>query len=618
MDDVYKWVPTTVDPLPPYFLATDSSSYVAVIDIYVLCQAISQRQSSEPFPPATQHQPSTPPALSHPQMPSDTGQTLKQAPTLWVPSVGRSGSREARERSPQDTPSVESFTQSQLGDDERSSESELSSHDHPPRTTSLYLSHGLPDFDEIMPTHALGKPLPISHLASPRGINTPQSAASSDRTPTQAFFTGVTGTMSKQSPHEQYSTPQPHGSGNQLQTASDTNDRTSEPPLKQSSGDSKTTIRATNDIRDPRLTTAVTASPEPSEPDIDLISRAPARMSALRESEVPFSRLDMAARRDRSQSRPVSQSRRSLGVPRTYSDNQIQHSNTDYEPANRTHSHQPTPTEPTEPPNCQVPVPQSRGAPIHHGIEHDFVPDSDHERRSRSRSYSKASTKSRPSQDSPASQWHVFSEDPASKNNDEVPSQLFSGQIPREASRSSRQQAPEYEIEGTGPSLEWPADTQTRSRRGSKSSAFFRSLTSGSSSKADDEPPLPNTTDNQITPKPISNNFTTDEKKRKSLSLFRSHTGTSGSGGGNGQHQGPTATSTSNVPQYNQPAYTNITGSRPVEDDEFPSRGTSRNAASKISTRLQKANSPDTPVQEGSKKKRFSGLGASILLLVAT
>ena len=583
-----------------------------MIDICVLCQAISQQRSGEPPSPATQQQPSSPATQSRPGDAGAFKQGLNQSQNPQRHSVDRFDSKGPDEDSLQGTPSTESFTQGHLGDDERSSESEISSQERPPRTTSLYLRQDLLDADVDALNQAGGIPLFASPLTSPKGINTPQSTASSNKTPTQTRFPDNTDSTPGPSFHLPHVAPNAQKIRHSPQTSTDFSTRDYDAPTKQSSGDSSNTVRATKETADTHLSAPKADSPRSPQSDADRLSRAPARMSALRESEIPLSKSTRSARIDRSRSRSVSRPRHSLSVPGTYNDEQFEHVLPSNNPTYGTYDHPQLPSRSPEPGSPGAPLKKHRGAPIHYGIDHDFVPESSQERKSRSRSYSRASTDTHLSQDSKGNRERIFQGAPAHGTGDGVPSQFHSGQIPREASRSPRRQAPEYQIEGTGPALEWPSDTKPRSRRGSRSSAFFKSITSGSSSRADDEPPLPNKSDKQDG-KPLLVNDTpvAAENKRRSLRLLRPKSVASGNGDGSIQYQeGPASGSRSE--QRAQPLMTRKPESPTVEDDEFPSRGDSKSAASRLSRRLQKGTPPDTFTQEGGKKKRFSGLGVSL------
>lgn len=611
-------------------------SKIAVIDVYVLCQASSQRYPSHASLPTEIQQ----------QAPSVEAGPIAQSPS----DIRTQASATFQQREPRETPSVESFTPSQLGDDERSSESELSTNHPPPRTSSLYLKHGLADLDgnasssnpiasEDNVSRVSAEPLSAStYVASPREVRTPQSTTSSNRTPTQANFiedsprgglqtrhghkTKISSPSSQEilSPDNRMSTKsQPSSSSHpyfSTQAQNDVAKRATTPtnrdafesalPTKQSSGDSKSTIRHVGYLNDAHQRSADTTPLESPIHDVERMSRAPARMNALRESEVSPSRslttspVAQSSSSRRSTRRSRSRKRDSLGVPGSPNNYPVPKPGDDLNHHNL--DQPPSPVSPYQPTSRET---RGRTGPIHYGLGHDFVPESDHEKRTRSRNYSSASVNTRSSQDSRRFQERNSTEHPEYRTTTDVPSQFYSGQIPRDRSLTPRQQAPEYQLEGTSPPLEWPTEETSRSRRGSRSSAFFKSFASSSSTKLD-EPPLPVASNSPVT-SPIVKTPTTDEKKSKRTSLLHSLTGTSGNNSG---YSKEFETPVPSIPQYPQQQQQQHIATKPSqsEDDEFPSRGNSRSAASKFNGRLHKSS---TVGPEGSKKKRFSGLGVS-------
>jgi len=589
------------------------------------------------------------------ETPADPSKAVPQAPSPGPQYSSQSPQHKPSRDTPSDTPSVESFTQSQLGDDERSEESEPTDQNHPPRTTSLYLKHSLADPESSRsvqnpvtigantPAFLQETPSADSYAGSPKEIHTPRSTTSSNnRTPTQASFTngntsatlpsnrrdGAEKPLPWQETREEgfahdddgahsgrfsqlNSSQVPHSPDNRAATPKNRDAMEPSTPQKQSSADSKSTIRNVRDETDfgepliaPSKPTAV------SKAELDLISRAPARMSALAASEVSPTATDAQYSSAKpSRSRPVSSSRDSLGVLGASQDYSMRGSSIDGMPGRVEPDRAPslispyrsTPREPLEW--------RGQTGPIHYGLEHDFVPDSDYERdRSRSRSYSRSSAVTRLSQDSRRSQEPSTDHLSAFKANSDVPPQFFSGQISREMSPTPRQQAPEYQVEGVSPTIEWPPESNSRSRRGSRSSAFFRSLTLGSSSKID-QSPLLNAPDGQSISTPVDSPRT-GERKGKRASMLRSLTRNSGSGSASGQSK-VNETPTPSVPQHGKPTQAAPVITPQVEDDEFPSRGYSRSAASKFGKRLQRSSKSGNTEEVTGKKKRFSAIGVS-------
>lgn len=629
----------------------------------MLCQAISRlspglghpSRGMQPEPPNVQSQV---PAQAFADLRPSLTSSSPPAPSPKPHHSTQNIQDQSSPSTPSETPSVESFTQSQLGDDERSEESEPTHQDHPPRTTSLYLKYGLADLKSSQKVHhpvtiqnstppfLQETPPASSYAGSPKEINSPRSAtSSSNRTPTQANFPNgspsatlrlnwqdgvgkpspwqeireeavneavVAHSDRTSQPNPRLSTQQPYSPENGAAIPTDRDTTGSNTPQKQSSGDSKSTIRNVRDGRElSEPSTTPSKPPGLSKGEQDLMSRAPARMSALAASEVSPSAADVqrgAAKPSRS--RPVSSSRDSLGVPGASQDNQMRGSSFDGLPGGINHGISPSPVSLYRPTDREPFEQLGRTGPIHYGVEHDFVPDSDHERaRSRSRSYSRTSTVTRSSQDSRRSREPSTDHTPPVQPSGEVPSQLYSGHISREKSPTPHVQAPEYQVEGVSSPIEWPSASSPRSRRGSRSSAFFKSLTLGSPSKGD-EPPLPNAFDGHSGSSPVVSPGT-GEKKGKRASILRSLTGNSGSGSASGRSK-VNVTPTPMVPQHVQPTQAAPAIPPQVEDDEFPSRGNSRSAASKFGKRLQRSSTSGNKEQDTGKKKRFSGIGVGI------
>jgi len=620
----------------------------------VLCQA-SPRQSSsnEPSSRGMHQSPPNPRAQISAEPSSDPYAYHVRAKYQGASPEPQTSSHSSQPGSPRDTPSVESFTQSQLGDDERSEESEPSSRTNPPRTSSLFLRHGQRDpkiSQSVQHPVAIGDNAPIflqetpsaeSYIGSPKEIHTPRSTTSSNQTPTQATFTDpnllatlpgrpdpVEQSISRQatreelaaydgqrprrlsSPQSRFSSPVPYSPNDRAATPTNRNALEMGSPQKPSSGDSKSTIR--NVTGEKGLNESPGTSPKSSSlrnADLNLVSRAPARMNALAASEVSSTVTD--AHRDgakRPISSPVSSARDSLVVPRPSEDRSIRGPSIDSLPSRIDLDRPPSPVSPYQYSSREPPERRGRPGPIHYGLGHDFVPDSEHHNRSRSRSYSNA----RLSQDSHRPSIHEYS---AFRGSSDASPHPYPGRSSRDHSPMLRQQAPDYQIEAVKFPIEWPSENQasegrSRSRRGSRSSAFFKSLALGSSSKTE-EPPLPNSPDNGVSSPPVDSPTPGDRKSKRS-SVFRSLTGNSGSGSTSAQSKENVAPNGSKS-ERTQPVQSTPPPPPPqVEDDEFPSRGNSRSAASKFSKRLQRSSTSGNPGQESGKKKRFSGFGVSV------
>lgn len=584
----------------------------------------------------------------------NSGKAVAQTPSPEPQSSSQSSRHETNLDIVPDTPSAESSSQSQLGDDEYSEESEPTNQAHPPRTASMNPKHGLahskdsrtlrdsPTIEGNASFFHKKTSSTDSYVESPKTIHTPRSTTSSEnRTPTQASFANRspsatlrsnrldevetslprrealenTGTHTVDGVHSGRIFPGDIQSSSPILYSPDVrntapfNHHAIEPnkTQKQSSSDSKSTVRyVKNEGSLSERAGASSKAADLPKAELDLISRAPARMTALAASEVSFTARDASRAVFRtSRSRPVSSSRDSLGVPGA---------NPSYPNRGKSIDIQPDgPISPISPSQLTAKDAVEHGGrtgPIHYGLDHDFVPDSDHERiRRRSRSYSKSSAITRPSQESCRSQDHPF------RLSSDVLSPDYSGQIAREKSPAPVQQAPEYHIEGTSPPLEWPTESTSRSRRGSKSSAFFRSLTPGNSPRPD-EHPLPSPSEARSIASPVAPPAKA-ERKEKRPGILRSLTRNSGGGTTTGQGN-PDSNPAPSAPSQGRLTQAVPTTTSQIEDDEFPSRGKSRSAASKFGKRLQRSSTSGNPEQNTTKKKRFSAIGVSPHLDPAT
>jgi len=562
-----------------------------------------------------QYQPEAPPIQR-----SDSIKAVPQA----APPEAQNSLQSSDLNSPRDTPSLGSFTPSNEGDDERSEDSVPSNQVLPPRLSSLHDTTNKKEKESVIQPVTFGDSAPIflretltadSYIGSPNEITTPRSATSSNKTPTQSNFKEFGQPVTSRSPRDNVETtdlrcgareevrssdaaePYPRSlSSSQsrfsTQLPRDNNVATprSSPVPEQDnpqrfSEESKDTFHTADSVRatdDPPLLSQ--DQPHPQTTEIDrLMSRAPARLSALRQSEVSkpsslqFSKDTYNPSEGSSYTRRVQSIHTPQRALRPSQDYSVRAPSIDSLPSPVSPYHSPPPITPTQSTVRERLEQREREGPVHYGIDHDFVPESDRQRaRSRSPSYTNLS-QNRPSQDSRPSYEPNIDDHPAFQKSEDID----------EGSRRRSASKP-------------------RSRRGSRSSAFFRAL--GKSSDAD-PPPLPNAPDSEASSTPI-NTPTTFDKKRKSMSIFRSLTGNSGNGSGSLQSKEnvtPTA-----VPTQPQHVRTEPIAPQRVEDDEFPMRDTQ----SKWSKRLQRA-STSVDTQDSGKKKRFSAIGVSSLIQFA-
>lgn len=534
--------------------------------------------------------------------------------------------------SPRDTPSFESFTQSQEGDDERSEESAPATQEHPPRASSLYLKgltsqrqsrypHNPATTEDNASIFVIERPVVNSYVGSPKEVQTPRSATSSNKTPTQTTFTDAGQpaipaafpvTMSGTSiQHHGGATPSPRSysqpqSGFSAQDSS-SNDRGHEPgaPAKFSQDSEGTFHTAASGDGLPETSLPRLQNPQNKSAGLDTYSQASADMSMRHQSEAfegKFSYSPTNAPNDRT----VSLIRESLNpqMP-SQQDHSWRGPSIDSDLGRTTFDHPPSPLTPRQPTNYGALEQRGRTGPIHYGIDHDFDRPSDTERsRSRSPSYPRQRQDIRRSQDSRPSLDPNILEHPAfravAKGNG-MPAEDYGGQLTREEYLPPRQQTAEHMLVGGGPTVGRRSESKSRSRRGSRSSAFFKAFTSPSKT---DHPPLPNAPDSQASSSP-RNSPAIGDRRSKRLSIFRSRSGNRESGSGDSRSK-ETSAPWDASPQHPSAQATHQVGPttpRRVEE------ATSKSVSSKLSKKLQRASTSAKPEPESGKKKRFSAIG---------
>ena len=549
--------------------------------------------------------------------------------------------------SPGETPSVESFTPSQLGDDERSEE------DPPPRA----FNRGSRQKSVSMQKHAdeSVSPLPFRPEAAPakqspiysKEAQTPQSATSSNKTPTQATFKdssppttpsksrGVENVIAKRNAQVETSTfdnidehsgkkfprgleTSPQVSPNLDSHATPTIDPDDTEPGSLGSetpADMQSTIRkVADDKHQGFLPDSLSESQSPQTADLDRMSRAPTRLSALAQSEISQTSEAVRSRREgQPKSRPVSLKRDSLRIPRPSEDHSVRSPSIDGLPSHLDLNRPPS-LSPHLTMDRETAEQGRRNGPIHYGLDHDFVPDADYDATNPSRSQSTACQSQGP-------QRRNGYDRPLNGDGDDILQQSHAGQYSHGQSPILRQQAPEYQSEGMGSPIEWPSQSKPRSRRGSRSSAFFESLALGSSSQVD-EPSLPYPEDAQSDPSQNILHTPIEKRKSKRTSVLRSLKRNSGSAS-TSTHSKENVVPKPSIPLSPQtlPNSRSLMPPNPIlqppppppeaEDDEFPSRGNSRSASSRFSKRLQRSSTSGKTEQYASKKNRFSAIGVS-------
>lgn len=527
------------------------------------------------------------------------------------------------------TPSEQSFSKGQLGDDERSSddyESAQSGPDEagppPPRTSSLFI--GDKNSGVIR-----SQPLPKSTTSSgdtartitqqganpsPRkGTQSPRSTHSSNKTPTQTSFDHAKVIPTMPYALERTESPQDAQSASMLQAATTPSSdiRSSSMILPRSRYSNETSGGGI-----PRDADSVDAQMRQSEDEDIQPQNQPARTqpSYLTLPTPEFSPLMGEGNTGLAFSPNISRNPHSRGL----SLGSI--------PSALDAERPPSPVSPFLQ-SSEEPAEQRRGrsvVPVHHGIDHDFIEESSVERaRRRSPSFSRPFQTGRSSEDVRPFTDHHSQDHPAFRPSSESSDAELAIKYPpsRSSDRgfsNSREQAPEYQRFGQGAPDMPPVEPQSRSRRGSRSSAYFKKIRDSVSpsrrSRPQDvsRPSLPDSSRVSDSPQSVTREpqqLDPEEKPRRSSVFGRIKTNNS-SRSDQAQSKGSSAPRAATMPI--QPSGVAIAGmERPLEDKNPVNNRMS--TASRLTQKLQRAsttvNQPK-PEQEGAKKKRFSGIGS--------
>ena len=528
----------------------------------------------------------------------------------------------------QDTPSLESYTQSQEGDDERSEESDPTTQEHPPRASSLYLKEATRQGQCHSPRAPAGagdnasflpKELPLvdSYVGSSKEVQTPRSANSSNKTPTQATFTdtgqpaipttfpvSTDGTSTRyhrgaESSPTWSSQPQSGFSA----TTSSIGRRGQEPEAgPRFSQDSEGTFH-TADGGDGLLETSLPKmqNPEYQPAGRNLYSQVPTDENMSHQSETYQGNFKGSPTKVQN-SRPTILVRDSVNSQLQARDYSWRGPSIDSEAVPMNFDHPPSPLTPQQPTNYDAPEQRGRIGPVHYGIDHDFDRPNDTEHsRSRSPSYSRLSQDTRRSQDSRPSIDPNILDHPAFRavaEGNGMPAQDYGRRLTREEDLVSPHQTAEQMIVGCGPPIGRRSGSRSQSKRGSRSSAFFKAFTSPSKS---DQPPLPNAADSQASSSP-RNSPAVGDRKSKTFSIFHSRNGNKGSR--SGESRGAENMAPRDAPPRSSFTQVDPVTPRPVEDDI-----SSKVVSSKRNKKLQRASTSSKPEPDGGKKKRFSAIG---------
>ncbi|KAG8534185.1 uncharacterized protein KY384_001029 [Bacidia gigantensis] len=563
-----------------------------------------------------------------------------------------------------DAPSVQSITQSQLADDERSEEEKA---DRLPRSSKIYRkrdssshkesrrksnSHELPaaghmasaDNDSQNLAHEASSPSEMQRntptqatFGHRRSAGSPKGMAISPVIPTENSEAAV-GPNEAQSKHEsrlssssaymalqsRYFTRSPNRAASQDSVTS------RNPPNGESNGASSFQRQVPDPVGHSKIVNEVDAQ----------LSIQPTQSGSANESVTP------GARRPNSIHQAVEQptsaesrlnlpkSSNTLDVPRhpnaaTGDRDAPRSPSRDVSGGRPSMESLPSQIDPDRPPSPmspQLPIQMTgspRGRPVvpaHHGIEHNFGPQPSHEETERrSRSFSRPFNSSLERKRSGASdlqQYPPSMQRQLSTEDMVMPDGFYPRPISREQAMVPRSQTSEYAIEGVGPPDVPPKDSKPRSRRGSRSSTFLKSL--AKSFTDSDSPSFQNSTADQGHHSPATSGADATPKSKRSsiwglrksqLDLSNESTKKSPPTTVPRSELSRTSTNITQLPAPTPPPKKSLE----ALDDEFPMRPKQRVTTS-FSKRLQRIPTSETKEinkeAEVGKKNRLSTLGS--------
>ncbi len=534
-------------------------------------------------------------------------------------------------KSPRDSPSLESFTQSQLGDDERSEESGRTSQEQPPRSSTLHANRSSSDAKEepIQFCATIGDNAPIFLKETPSADSYVGSATSSNKTPTQASFAEKAQLAKAQEkasiresierppkpispPQSRYSLPASQSPNNQGSASVSRQD----PTFDTNQGlpkEYRDTFQSSSSGRDLRATDLPTERSPIFQKDEHKM-QAPTPMVRQREEEttsyVPLQPPQTSKKYGEhgSTNIPLLVPENIRQAPRSSQDYSQRAPSIDVTTDTSNTSRLPSPA------SQQATIrdlleQRGRPGPVHYGINHDFIPRNDQRHvRDRSPSYQggfqdRVSHDSRQSSEPNIFTDSAFWQSDGTGGGTDRPANYYSEQVSDDRGFVQRPRAEQERPDHADSPIERRSESKPRSRRGSRGSAFFKSF--GRSSDAD-QPPLPDTSDVQANHTPVQLP-SSRERKGSRTSILRSLKRNSGSWSGSGRSKENT-TPTTSVPQNLPPGQVYQATPQHAKGNSL-SRGTP--SKSKLEKKLQRASTSANVEQDSGKKKRFSAIGVS-------
>ena len=544
-----------------------------------------------------------------------------------------------QQKSARDSPSLESFTQSQLGDDERSEESGRTSQEQPPRSSTLHANRGssVAKEEPIEFSATIGDNAPIflretpaadSYVGSPNEVHTPRSTSSSNKTPTQASFAEKAQLAKAQEkasiresierppkptspPQSRFSLPTPQSETNQGRASGGRHD----PTFKTNQGlskENKETFKSFGSGRDLRATNLPTERspiPQKAEPNLQAAKPVVGQREEETASYVPLQPPQIFKKHGEyaSTTTPLLLPGNLSQPPRSSQDYSQRGPSIDLTADTSGINRLPSPA-PQQATSRDLLEQRGRPGPVHYGIDHDFIPRNDQRHVRGSSPVYQGGFQDRVSHDSQRSLEpntftnSAFWQSDSSRGTDR-PANYHPEQVLDNGGFVQRPQGEQEGPDNANSPIERRSESKPRSRRGSRGSAFFKSF--GRSPEAD-QPPLPDTSDVQAQHTPVQSP-SSRERKGSRTSILRSLKRSSGSWGGSGRSNENT-TPTTSVPQSLPPGQAYQATSQHAKDNS-PSRGLTNK--SKSDKKLQRASVSANVEQDSGKKKRFSAIGVS-------
>ena len=612
----------------------------------VLCQA-----SPLTTPPATPGFSSQgmQPQQGAPQIPTNKRQTEPNAncnsPTSqFSPQYNQPSVHNYTLKSERDAQSIQSLTQSQLADDERSEDSVAEKADRLPRSSKIYckrdsLGGGKSQPDEVSASDAgtghnpPQEPYAAGSLAErPKQERSPQPTESNNKTPTQAYFDR---TKTQDLPLKITPANMPPDSQQDKDCSEESHIKHGIELSGERGADHATTVtrlgldKALNghspqsQFSEAVQRTSI-GSRHQSDAEVagngnqygqsrDNLSAHPglSRSSLFRAQSLqqPAQRSPLPTRDSKNtlpvHSQPETADQSMLRLPSQ--DFSVGRPSLESIPSRIDPDRPPSPISPHSPTQSTQDLEDRSVLSIQHGADHDLAKESDSQQ-----VHQKSSSFIRPFQESEARQQSHSTnlhKHPAYREGTPLVEDL--AVLGGSSSESKPREVPEDTLDSISPHDLPLTESRSRSQRGSKGSAFFKSF---AKSFADsDSQPMPESSVDRLNDSPKKPSINADRKDKRSSVLYYPNSQTNFSNGDIKSNENVTPTSAPKLrSSKNVQLPTSPAPPKPLpwaDDDEFPMRPKQRSSTG-LSKKLQRASTAVAKGEDGGKKKnRFSSIG---------